>query len=189
MANQKEHYFASLTWKLFGNYLITALMCAMVSLIALFFTSSRWVALLVQLICCGTVYVMLYTTAWETGGKDGNRVRYGHLKEDPLRGFKAALLAGLPWLLSSVGLLLMKAGVLPYDFLAVYRMLNAPYIPINLILLSTNATVGELSWLCVAGSALLPLIAPAIAGFGYALGYREISVMHTLMYHKKKSEA
>lgn len=187
MAARREHYFASLAFRLFGNYLITALMCAILSLIALFFTDSRWLMLVVQLCCCGMVYSLVYATAWETGAKDNNRVAYNHLREDAMRGWKAAMLAASPWLLSSVGLVLMKAGVLPYGFLAFYRMMNAPYIEINQVLLSTNATVGEFSWWSVVVSALLPLIAPAIAGFGYALGYRGTAVMHSLMYSKKKS--
>ena len=112
---------------------------------------------------------------------------YNHLSEDALRGWKAAMLAACPWLLSSVGLVLMKAGALPYGFLAFYRMINAPYIEINQVLLSTNATVSEIPWWSVVVSALLPLIAPAVAGFGYALGYRGTSVTHSLMYSKKKS--
>ena len=188
MSARREHYFASLTLRLFGNYLVTALMSMMVGLIALFFTSSRWLMLAVQLCCCGMVYSLVYSTAWDTGTKDCNRVAYGHLRADALRGWKAAMLAAAPWLLASVGLLLMKAGVLPYGFLAVYRMLNAPYLSLNQVLLSTNATVGELSWWSVALSALLPLVAPAIAGFGYALGYREIAVMHSLMYHHKNAD-
>ena len=187
MTARREHYFASLTLRLFGNYLVTMLMSMILSLIALFFTSSRWLMLAVQLCCCGMVYSLVYSTAWETGAKDTNRVTYGHLKDDALRGWKAALLAASPWLLASVGILLMKAGVLPYGFLAIYRMVQAPYISLNQVLLSTNATVGELSWWSVSASALLPFVAPAIAGFGYALGYRGISVMHSLMYHRKNT--
>ena len=133
------------------------------------------------------VYSLIYSSAWETGNKDCNRVAYDHLREDTMRGWKAAMLASAPWLLSSVGLILMKANVLPYGFLAIYRMMNAPYIELNQVLLSTNATVGELSWLGVLASAILPLIAPAIAGFGYALGYRGTAVMHTLMYHGERT--
>lgn len=187
MAARREHYFASFTLRLFGGLLVTTFMSMMVSLIALFFTSSRWLMLVVQLCCCGMVYSLLYSSAWDTGSKDSNRVAYHHLREDPLRGWKAAMLASTPWLLSSVGLLLMKANVLPYGFLAFYRMLNASYIALNQVLLSTNATVGELPWLGVVASALLPFLVPAIAGFGYALGYRGTAVMHTLMYHEKKT--
>ncbi len=187
MSAYKEHYFASFTFRLFGCLLVTAFMSMMVSLIALFFTSSRWFMLVVQLCCCGMVYSLIYSSAWETGSKDCNRVAYDRLREDTLRGWKAAMLASTPWLLSSVGLILMKANVLSYGFLAVYRMVNAPYIALNQVLLSTNATVDELPWLGVLASAVLPLIAPAIAGFGYALGYRGTAVMHTLMYHGKRT--
>ena len=186
MSKPREHYFASFSFRLFGNFLATAIMCAILSLIALFFVNIPWVLLVVQLCCCGMVYTLVYSTAWEVGSKDNNRVSYGHLKEDLGRGLKAALLASSPWIASSLGLVLMKAGLLPYGFLAFYRMLNSPYMAINQIVLSTNATVGEFSWVNILLSAALPLIAPVVAGFGYALGYRGTAVMRVLMYRRKE---
>lgn len=121
---------------------------------------------------------MIYGAAWNEGYRDPNRVHYGHMSKFLLKGLIAGGLAEIPFaavtLLFGVNLAAHWNSV--WIRLA-YFVLHIPYV------FSLNHFQNA-AWLML----LLILPAPALAGAGYVMGYRQIALMGRLVYKKKTSK-
>ena len=151
--------------------------------------SNRFSLFLVQMCCFALLFILCYSAAWKRGNQDRNRVNTGRMKEQRLRGLQAGLLAVVPLLLLSLLLLIARGNDWHLGFVSFYRLVQAPFMALNQFLLPLSASMSELPWLGVAASAILPLLMPCFAGFGYALGYHDVSVLHRLMYATPEAEA
>lgn len=182
--------------KLFAKNLVSKLFCFL--LFFTFFMAVRGKAgsIITQVLDLVILTAIIFSTAFDFGEKDRNRVLTGAAEKDLFRGFKAGFLAAAIDFLTVILLVLAKAEVLPRVYIAVYGILNAPFYPFVLTLMPQTLTGAEQSVLSTAACGLTVFIMPLIAGFGYRLGYYDYSITDKILYrtpeaqekHKKRLE-
>ncbi len=135
--------------------------------------------------------VFPYNILWELGSKDENLVRYKHEKEDLWRGLKIGLLATIPSAVLYLGLVASKFSLLPDAYLAIYRILNIPFLPYIGWVLGTDVfTAGAMNFWQFIGVFATLLFIPAVSCLGYRLGYAQFSIKEHITYtnsDKKKT--
>lgn len=141
-----------------------------------------------QLFIILLLVAFIYSKMWHEGTKDDNAVRFGHMKEDKLKGLKVGLLANVPYVLifawAFIAFALKKAVGLSS---AIYVIANYYFWPL------LNAVWGHVNkptqYWHFAVMFLLLFIVPAISHISYTLGYKEISIGEKLTYKKKKGNS
>ncbi len=130
-----------------------------------------------------------YSILWAQGDRDKNSVQFGHMQEDKLRGLKVGALSAIPAAVSYVVLLLSKLGVFLPGYIAAYRFMNVPFLPLINRMVSVSATTPEVSWPVILALLMAVVFVPLVCWAAYALGYKQISITEKLIYvnpNKKK---
>lgn len=147
-----------------------------------------------NLICFAFTFVTLlflnYNRIWTLGTNDNNKVKFGRVKEDKLKGLKIGLISSIPSFLLFVLAVLSRFGFLPQVLFSIYKLANFHLFSINNIIFGTEATIA-LSQIPVwkFAVAFLPLlILPAICTVAYVLGYKDISLKEKFIYKDKKGK-
>ncbi|MBQ8303355.1 MAG: hypothetical protein IJX79_00185 [Clostridia bacterium] len=147
-----------------------------------------------NLICFAFTIVTLlflnYNRIWTLGTNDNNKVKFGRVKEDKLKGLKIGLICSLPSFLLFVLAVLSRFGVLPQILFSVFKLANFHLFSINNIIFGTETTIA-LSQIPIwkFAVAFLPLlILPVICAVAYVLGYKDISLKDKLIYKDKKGK-
>ena len=166
--------------QLLGRYLTGSVISLMLGLSVMLFLNNPFGRVLSQMLCFSAAFSLVYLRAWQTGNGDINLVEYHHDMENLMKGFKSGLLALVLPMIPSLILIFAKISGSFGGFLYVYRFLNPIFLPVNYSLLPATLSLNEISTVSVIISALLPLIFVILCGFGYALGYRNISVFKVL---------
>lgn len=172
----------------FLNALKQLLIASLLGLILYFFmipisTQLSWVTPVMQIILISMFTCSVYIPFWEYGDRDNNLVLFNKRNKDMLFGLKLSSLVIIPYLVSSVLLLLYKLGV-PSWTLLVYRIVNVQFIYIIDYLVDIE-TAALTSWLSIIVCMLLPLYTVIVASVGYILGYKQISIKEKLIYKSK----
>lgn len=175
------------TFFLFLRYVVAALICLMLSLSVLLLINSVLGRVVCQLLNFCVLFSLPYGLAWQAGSSDRNKHLFGRVKEDRRKGLKAGVIASIPFFLLSVLLILARAGLFTGEYLYPYRLLSCIFFPLNYSLLAGTLSLGEMGWGVVILSACTNLILPIIPAFGYALGYRELSI-HERFFYKNPSK-
>ncbi len=172
----------------FLNALKQLTIASLLGLILYFFmipisTQLSWVTPVMQVILISMFTCSVYIPFWEYGDRDNNLVLFNKRNKDLTYGLKVSLLVVIPYLFSSVLLLLYKLGV-PSWTLLIYRIVNVQFIyVINYLVDIENAAAT--SWFSVVICMLLPLYTVLVASVGYILGYKQISLKEKLIYKSK----
>lgn len=211
-ANQKQVQVVPLkneTWRLalktFTNLVISTIVCVVVVLALSSLMEPVWGKLVVEAVCLLITLPILYSYMWGQGDRDANFVQFGRMEKDVWKGLRAGLLAAVPAWLTLIPLALSMVRVIPFDFMPIYRLLNAPLWGfVNLMHGSGGAiphaaieaqeatesmpaieavpATDALSWGIFAVLCLLPLLYVAACAVGYYLGTKRFSVMSKLVY-------
>ncbi len=176
------NHFFRFSRSLFGKLWVARIFAFVLNVTLLMAVSSKLGSVLTQICSLLLVMVLLFSTAWEWGEKDKNRIATGKLRRDPLLGAKAGLLAAAPDMVAAACLLLTKAGVLGEAYAVFFGLYNANFSPLHQTLLTTTLTVAEHSWWQFIACAATVLVAPLCAAFGYALGLTGQSLADLLLY-------
>lgn len=158
----------------FLRFLLYHFMCLMVMLGLMAVLPGVWGALAAQALALILVTVLPFSNAYAVGDRDHNKVKFGRIRRDPLKGFKAAAVGYAPFLLAAVALPLARIGLLPAGYLPYYRILNTPFMALMQSLIPTALTFHEVSLGRVLLAALTSLILPAASGLGYWQGLDRI---------------
>ncbi len=172
----------------FLNALKQLLIASLLGLILYFFmipisTQLSWVTPVMQIILICTFTCSVYIPFWEYGDRDNNLVLFNKRNKDMLFGLKLSSLVIIPYLVSSVLLLLYKLGV-PSWTLLIYRIVNVQFIYIINYLVDIETSAAT-SWFSIVVCMLLPLYTVAVASVGYIFGYKQISIKEKLIYKSK----
>jgi len=148
--------------------------------------------------------MMVYLHAWSVGDSDANAVQFGRKERDPFRGLKASLVLVLLLMTFSIPLALSMIEVIPFDFMPIYRLLNAPFWPlINIVhpygaiakaeILESETTVYQaatlgLTWKQFFTVMVFPAIYIPFVSIGYWLGLKRISIGQKLVYKSEKKK-
>lgn len=129
----------------------------------------------------------IYPYAWNEGFGDVNRVKIKSIDKLSGKGFIGGAIGSLPYMLISVGFILVKTGVVDIKLLAILRLLSAPFLAISLTLLPVDIkTAAELSWINIILVFLLPNFYVLLSGIGYELGYKRFSISDKLIFKSQK---
>ena len=139
-----------------------------------------------QAINLGIIIVLPYLTMWKKGDTDCNKVAFGHMQADNLKGLKIGLIAYAPCMICGLLLIAAKFGALPSSYLSWYRVINAPFMPFNQSLMPTTLMFSEHSVAAVVVAGLTPVIEPLNLGLAYYFGLHRISFSETFGIFKKE---
>ncbi len=127
----------------------------------------------------------LYVTAHNMGSKDISRVHGGFMPEDKFKGVKIGLISAIPNLVIYVILLLSKMQVIKPNSLAFYSIMNSHLYGVTQFIYNGAKLATELGALQLILLFIPVLFVPLVAGVGYLLGYKEISITQKLVYKNK----
>ncbi len=129
---------------------------------------------------------VLYATAYNMGSKDISRVHGGLIPEDKFKGLEVGAIAAGPNLFLYALLLLSKFSIIKPNSLAFYSITNSHLYGVTQFIYNGANLATELNaWQLIL--LFVPvLFIPCVAGIGYLLGYKEISLMHKIVYKKQK---
>lgn len=125
-----------------------------------------------------------YTVLWPQGDRDKNKVQFGHMAEDKLRGLKVGLIAGVPSYIAYILLILSHMKILTPAYYGVFRLMNMPFMP----LLDRMAggvqvrSAADISLPGLLGMAVTVLLVPLVCHLAYTLGYKQISLIEKFVY-------
>ncbi len=124
-----------------------------------------------------------YSSTWRQGDKDRNRVGFGRMEEDRLRGLKIGLLASAPAFAAYLWLVVCKLVPVWPGYAQTYRYLNVVFLPIyNAIVPASVRTMAEMGWGQIALLVLPLFVLPLCAHLGYQLGYRQVMLSEKWIY-------
>lgn len=141
--------------------------------------------IIAQIVCISSTAFFIYPIVWSFGNKDNNRVHFGRISEDKLRGFKIGLASMLPFFLFFIAFVVFALGVYESFAVILYKFINCYAFGFLDFIIGDAVYVGELKIWQFALIFVALFIVPIIAHFAYLLGYKDISIIEKLVYKKK----
>lgn len=172
--------------KMFIWSLAYRIMCLIVSasLIAIF--NNKFGVILAQIFCLGIILVLPYLRIYDVGFNDHNRINYGHIKRDELKGLKIGLIVSVPYVFCSAALILAHFSIVPPIYLSLFRIINSPYFSLSQTLLPPTLTITEQNIFAVIAVALTAFTEPVVYGLGYRMGLARISFTEQMGLRKPR---
>ncbi len=124
---------------------------------------------------------MVYFFMWRQGDKEANYIQFNRIEKEPLKGLKVGLLAMIPYLFMDILLALSVFEAISFNFLRVFRILNAPLYGFMKLV---HPGIDGLSLGNFIILALMPLVYVIFSTLGYELGVRHISIKDRLVYKR-----
>lgn len=171
-----------LTLQVFLRYVIASVLCLLITLSLMTLFNNTLARMLYQLMNLSVLFSLSYSVCWKKGAGDRNKYQFGKMEKDTKKGVKAGFIAMLPFAVVSALLIFAKCGLLPDSYLYIFRLLNAPFFPLDFSLLPSTMTLAEISWLQIILAALTVIIYPLTPSFAYALGFREYFLHDRFVY-------
>ena len=169
-----------------GYQLVTLLLCNFVCISFAGFMGSASGLAAIESILLLIYFGIVYSSLWNQGREDKNLANFGHIVLDRWRGIKIGLLANLPFLVMG-GLLILSRFGLFWNFVFLYKIVNAQFWPLINLFRSTLDVMDFAVWQVVV-IALLPLLTAAVSQLGYLLGIKDVSILQKLIYRDKKDK-
>ena len=176
--------------------LLASFFCLLCWVLALTAEGTAFIVL-TQILLILVYFGSLYGTIWQMGHEDQILVDINQMKYDKFRGVKIGLFALIHYAIFAVMLVLGKVMDIP--FLAVaYRVLNPQYLHIFNALMAPGMSadpssmflsIVNVSYLSILAVVALNLFLPIYAGMVYNMGYRKVSVLHSIVYKKTKTKS
>ncbi len=170
-------------WRFAGSLIVDqflAVMAAFVVSTLISLVSPGGIPLL-NLILCVLVYFMIcYVDAWNKGFSDINKIKFGMICGNKLRGALAGLIAAAPGLLIATLAFFAESGII-----SIYKVFESDItlfinrfwnLPFNALFTGVN----ENPLLNFA----FPLFLPIVAGFGYFLGVNDCTLRQIFVYSR-----
>lgn len=143
--------------------------------------------LLTSIIFCVTLgAVLVYQYVWKDGNKDFNLVKFGHIKEDNLKGLKIGFIASAPYLALILVLLIGKFSFAKNFSVVLYQFINCVFYGLLELISGDAVFFGELAIWQLLLFLLIVLLIPAFCAFAYYMGYKDILVVEKFIYKKVK---
>lgn len=164
------------------------IMCLIVSTSLVAILNNKLGVILAQMFCLGIILVLPYLRIFDVGFNDYNRINYGHIKRDELKGLKIGLIVSVPYILCSVALILARISIVPPIYLSIFRMINSPYFSLCQTLLPSTLTITEQSLFAVIVMALTVFTEPVVYALGYRMGLARISFTEQMGLRKPRDK-
>lgn len=172
-------------WQMGGKMLIKvllALLCCDVLLISVIMMFQyTWLLWIMELIVLAILIAFIYSPMFLRGSKDrGYFERNSSLRPEKFYGLKVGLIAGAPFFLMTVWLVLMSQGMMGDNFF-LYRVLNPFFWPLISIFAPSSYAI-DLSWVHLLTLFLLDCIIPLVCHIAYTLGFKGVFVSDKILY-------
>lgn len=182
--NNVKYEMTSPFHKVVTNFITIRIIAVAVALLLMVAIAGIFDTVWTQIICTliGVyVYVsMLYSTSWGIAERERNLVKFGHIKEDKLRGLRAGLYSSIPlFVFTVIAIIQSYTNIMPEWVLPVYRFITCPFIGFVVLFLENN-----ISFLLL----LLCAVAPISTWLGYKNGYALYRFTDKIMYTKPRSK-
>ena len=138
-----------------------------------------------QLFTLASFVAMTYATMYQKGDSDKNKVLFKRQEPDVWFGFKAGMLTAALLLIIYVGLILSKLGVIPDEYLGVFRTANYYIYFIVKLIIGDAVLTSQVGWVNIILCGITVLIVPFICQLFYFFGYKQIKIVDKLVYKKK----
>lgn len=167
------------------------IMCLIVSASIIAIINNKFGVILAQIFSLAIFLVLPYLKLHDLGFNDYNRISYGHIRRDQMKGLKIGCLVALPYAVCGILLLLSYFGAFIPSYQSVYRMINSPYFSLDQMILPPTLTITEQSLFAVIISVLTVLTEPVVYAVGYRMGLARISFSEEMGINigKKKEKA
>lgn len=181
-ASKKYQFFNALK-----HIVFTTIICLVMCFFLIPVNSAyEWTVWPSQIILICLFIVSIYVPFWEFGYNDRNYVNINKKKEDIFQGTKIGFLISIPYFITSFLMILVKLNVSKWlSYLFVFSNSYFYYFIDSLISKPDPALT---PWWTIAVFVVMPLFIPAVASFGYILGYKEFSIKERLLYKKVTKE-
>ena len=147
-------------------------------------TENIFILIVAQAFALGILISFVYPSLWDKGYSDINLVIVKQKKEDKLKGLKIGLVAGAPFIVSYLFMLITANNISAKIPVSIMKFLNADFYPVIDLIIGSRSGFSELG-IMRAVLLLLPLLAlPVIACIGYYLGYKGFSFGEKITYKK-----
>ncbi len=171
----KKTNFLSQTLGMFVWSIAYRIMCLVVSVSLIAIVNNKIGVVLSQMFSLAIFLVLPYIRMYDLGSKDLNRINYGRIKRDDLKGLKIGAIIALPYAVCGILLVLAHFGAIDPAYQSVYRMINSPYFSLCQTILPPTLTVSEQSLFAIIVAVLTVLTEPVVYGLGYRMGLARIS--------------
>lgn len=186
------------SFSLLGKYIVCITMSFIVtmSLFMVFTATSQTgdtvegAAYVIMMVICqicalGTLALFINGNAYYIGDSDSNKVQFGRMKYDKLKGLKLGIVPAVFALISYIVLILGKLGIVGDIALVIFRFANYHLVGYNQLIFGNESNAAELSWMSIAAALLCVIIVPLISHICYTLGYKRINLFERLVFKKK----
>ena len=183
----KKNDFTLQTAKMLIWSVAYRIMCLVVSVTIIAIINNKIGLIVAQCFCLAIFLVLPYIRMYDYGSNDVNRINYGHIKRDELKGFKIGLIVMIPYAIFATFLLFSHLGVVAPSYFSVYRIVNSPFFCLSQTLLPPTLTATEQSLFSVILSMITVFCEPIVYGLGYRFGLARIAfTTETGIYKGKK---
>lgn len=180
--------------QIFGSHAVGILLCLIISFCLLGLGSIIPLQIFTGIMSVIIYFFIISGPTWKLGNGDLNRVKFGRIKEDKLRGLKAGLIASVPIFIMNLLLILAKAELFP-NFYVAYKLLNSHlfniigFIDGTFLGVKNTAYLQYVSWASIIVTCVLStIITPLFCHINYMLGYKDIILSDRIIYKKQKKE-
>ena len=139
-----------------------------------------------QIIMIVIVFLFFCNMLFYMGDSDCNKVNFGQIKEDKLKGLKIGLVPFVFQLIPYLLLFLGKFGIIKNGIFLVFRLFNFYLNPIIMAIVGNTVVLADISWGKIFALLPLILITPIMSFVLYYLGYQRINVLENMVYKKEK---
>lgn len=139
-----------------------------------------------QIICVIITISFLYKPLWSLGVRDSNSVKFKHIKEDKLKGFKIGLVASVPSLLFYIFFIFCGNSIAPNMPTVIYTWLNCHVFSLLTLIFDSFPTAGTLGVFQYLLLFILQFATPIFAAVCYLLGYKNIDIAEKVVYEKNE---
>ena len=176
MSNKPKDSFPMYTLRLLtGQITAFSIALLMFSFLGMYIKDVNLLYILCSSVCIPVYFALMYSASWNIGRRDQNWVKHGYYKGNQLKPLIATVIASSVGYLLFVMTLLYDNKVITLNAPALFKIWYAPfYVLFDHFSTSILAMITPL------------LLMPIAAWLGYFLGYRQISILHRLMYKQKK---
>ncbi len=128
--------------------------------------------------------LVIYNNVWKIGTKDNNLVKFNHINEDTLKGFKIGFLTIIPFLILLIIFYIFKDTSFANIKISIFQFVYSCYYGLINLAVGNSKNLSDLSVLNFIYLFAIQLITPIICGISYVLGYKNISIGEKIIYKK-----
>ncbi len=172
--------------------LMGSVFCFLLTFGSSYIMTKPWVYVLIFVLDIALYIVTVYTAIWKHGDKDHNLAQFGHITPDLKRGFYAGIPVSGFYFLTSLFMILSRAGcfaeTIGNRFLVLFRVTCPQVWPLTCLPNPESSLMG-ISWGIILLSSLLAIAVPILtSGIAFIFGYRGVQLGEKMVYDKKDKE-